>query len=74
MESEDLADSLKECLGILDENIDVLSDITYEIESSDEEEIEPGMNLCELLDMTEDVASTCRIKNAEDSLLARRLL
>ena len=74
MENNDIVDEIAECLSLVDENIDVLSDIVNDIEVYDEDDdLEPNLELCELFDMVEDAADSSRIKKAEDRLMERQL-
>lgn len=56
---------LDECLKILDENVDVLTDIEFELDEEKEDQLVSGMQLHQLYDMTEDVAQSARIKRAQ---------
>ena len=73
MEDKDLGISLDECLKILDDNVDLLSKIEYEINQQKEDELIPEMQLTDLIDMSHDVADSSRLKKAEISLIQRHL-
>jgi len=45
LEDEDLGIYLDECLKILDDNVDILSNIEYEINQQKEDELVPEMQL-----------------------------
>jgi hypothetical protein len=71
MKSDDFRDIIGECGKILDENINILSDIEFEIDSEKEDVVKPMMTKNELVDMAHDVAESVRIKKAESSLIRR---
>ena len=71
MESEDFRDIIETCGEILDENVNILSDIEFEIDSEKEDVIKPMMTKNELVDMAHDVAESVRIKKAESSFVRR---
>lgn len=73
MEDEDLEKCLVDCMKILDENVDVLSNIQFELEQQKEDELVPDMKLTDLIDMTEDIAGTSRLKKAEFNFMQRHL-
>lgn len=71
MEDKDLAEYLSETLKIIDENLEVLTDIEFDIGQQKEDEIVPNMRLHDLIDMTEDVSDSIKIKKAETSYMRR---
>ena len=73
MEDKDLGISLDECLKILDDNVDLLSKIEYEINQQKEDELIPEMQLTDLIDMSHDVADSSRLKKAEFAFMQRYL-
>ena len=73
MEDKDLGISLDECLKILDDNVDLLSKIEYEINQQKEDELIPEMQLTDLIDMSNDVAESSKLKKAEFTLMQRYL-
>jgi hypothetical protein len=68
---KDLGKCLDECLKILDENIDILSDIQFDLDQQKEDELVPDMQLTDLIDMTQDVANSSKLKKAEFSFMQR---
>lgn len=68
---EEITEVLDECMKLLDENVDILSDIEYSIESEKEDIIVDKMTKDELIDMVHDVADSSRIKKAESSFVRR---
>ncbi len=71
MKSDDFRDIIDECGKILDENMNILSDIEFEIDSWKEDTVKPMMTRDELVDMVHDVAESTRIKRAEASFARR---
>ena len=70
--NDDLSEAIERCLKILDENIDVLSNIELALEDQKEDEIVSGLELHNLYDMAEDVAETAKLKRAEFNLMHRK--
>jgi hypothetical protein len=70
---EDVGQYVEECLEILNENVNILSDIEYELNDQKEDKIIPNMKLIELIDMTRDVAESSKIKKAEFNFMQRYL-
>ncbi len=73
MNNKDLEEYLADCIKILDENVDLLSNIEFELEQQKEDELVPEMKLTDLIDMTEDIADSSRLKKAEFSFMQRHL-
>ncbi len=71
MKSDDFRDIIDECGKILDENVNILSDMEFEIDSWKEDAVKPMMTKNELVDMAHDVAESARIKRAEASFVRR---
>jgi len=69
---DDLAESVKKCLDILDENVETLADLEFNLDDEKEDELTPNMELHNLYDMTEDVARSAKIKRAESNLARRQ--
>lgn len=67
-----LPEAIKKCLKILDENIDILSNLELELEDQKEDEISSDLELHHLYDMTEDVAESAKLKRAEFNLMRRK--
>ena len=66
---DDLSDVVRNCMEMLDENINILSDMCFSIESEDD--LTPVLDKAELVDMAYDVADSVRIKKAESSFMQR---
>lgn len=71
LENEDFEMYLDDCLKMLDENVDILSNIEYELNQQKEDDLTPNMHLTDLIDMTHDVADSSRLKKAEFTFMQR---
>ncbi len=69
---DDLPESVKKCLDILEENVEILANLELELEDEKENELVPEMQLHELYDMTEDVAESVKLKRAESNFARRQ--
>ena len=65
---DDIPDTVKKCLDILDENLEILSNIEFDLN----DELVPDMKLHHLYDMTEDVAESEKVRRAESKLIQRQ--
>jgi len=72
MEDKKIEEYLAECFKIIDENVEVLSGIEFEIEQQKDDEIIPNLQLHDLIDMTQDVAESIKIRKAEASYMRRQ--
>lgn len=72
MEDKKIEEYLAECFKIIDENVEVLSGIEFEIEQQKDDEIIPNLQLHDLIDMTQDVAESIKIRKAEASYMHRQ--
>ena len=70
--ADDIPDTVKKCLDILDENLEILSNIEFDLNTEKNDELVPDMKLHQLYDMTEDVAESEKIKRAESKLMRRQ--
>ena len=73
LEDDDLELCLDECLKMLDENVNILSNIEYELNQQKEDELVPDMQLTDLMEMSQDVADSSRLKKAEFTFMQRYL-
>jgi len=73
MEDKKIEEYLAECFKIIDENVEVLSGIEFEIKQQKDDEIIPNLQLHDLIDMTQDVAESIKIRKAEASYMRRQL-
>jgi hypothetical protein len=69
---DDLPESVKKCLDILEENVEILANIELDLEDKKEDELTSNLELHQLYDMTEDVAESSKLKRAEANY-ARRI-
>ncbi len=69
---DDLSETLEKCFKILDENVDFLENLEMDLEDDKEDELVPDMKLHHLLDMTQDVSESSKIKRAEFNLVRRQ--
>jgi hypothetical protein len=69
---EDLPESVKKCLDILDENVEMLANLEFDLDDESEDELTPDMELHDLYDMTEDVAESSKLKRAESNFARRQ--
>ena len=70
--NEDLPESVKKCLDILEENVEILANLELELEDEKENELVGDMELHQLYDMTEDVAESAKLKRAESNFAQRQ--
>ena len=69
---DNIPDTVKKCLDILDENLEILSNIEFDLNDDKNDELIPDMKLHNLFDMTEDVVESEKIKRAESKLIRRQ--
>ena len=72
MMDDDIPEAVKKCLDILEENVEILANLEFDLESEREDELTPNMELHQLYDMTEDVADSTKLKRAESNLVRRQ--
>ncbi len=72
MMDDDIPEAVKKCLDILEENVEILANLEFDLESEREDELTPNMELHQLYDMTEDVSESAKLKRAESSLMQRQ--
>jgi hypothetical protein len=70
--NDDVPDTVKKCLDILDDSLEILVDIEFTLNDEKNDELIPDMKLHNLFDMTEDVAESEKIKFAESKLVQRQ--
>ena len=73
MMDDELPEALKKCLDILEENVEILTNLEFDLESENEDELTPNMELHQLYDMTEDVSESVKLKRAESNLIRRQV-
>jgi len=69
---EDLPEAVKKCLDILEENVEILANLEFDLESEKEDELTPNLELHQLYDLTEDVTESAKLKRAESNLVKRQ--
>ncbi len=72
MMDDDLHEAVKKCLDLLEENVEILTNLEFDLESEMEDELTPNMELYQLYDMTEDVSKSVKLKRAEFNLVRRQ--
>ncbi len=72
MMDEELPEAVKKCLDILEENVEMLTNLEFDLDDEKEDELTPDMELHNLYDMTEDVAESAKIKRAELNFTRRQ--
>ena len=72
MMDDELPESVKKCLDILEENVEILANLELDLEDEREDELTPNMKLHQLYDMTEDVSESSKLKRAESNLVRRQ--
>ena len=69
---DDIPDTVKKCLDILDENLEIVSNIEFDLNDEKNNELVSDMKLHNLFDMTEDIVESEKIKRAESKLIRRQ--
>ena len=69
---DDIPDTIKKCLDILDENLEIVSNIEFDLNDEKNNELVSDMKLHNLFDMTEDIVESEKIKRAESKLIRRQ--
>jgi len=69
---EDLPESVKKCLDILEENVEILANLELDLDDEKEDTLIPNLELHQLYDMTEDVAESTKLKRAESNFTRRQ--
>ena len=65
-------DILKKYLDVLEENMDILSDLESALDDENENELTPAMKLHHLYDMVYDVSESAKQKRAQTNLMRRQ--
>ena len=69
---DDLPEAVKKCLDILEENVEILDNLEYDLGDEDEDEMTADMQLHDLYDMAEDVSESSKLKRAESNFMKRQ--
>ncbi|WP_299292139.1 hypothetical protein [Nitrosopumilus sp.] len=69
---DDLPEAVKKCLDILEENVEILANLEYDLNDENEDEMTADMQLHDLYDMAEDVSESSKLKRAESNFMRRQ--
>jgi len=69
--NDELPETVEKCLKILEENVEILTNLEMDFEDENEDELVPKLELHQLFDMIEDVSHSSKIKRAEFNLARR---
>lgn len=69
---DNFEDDLDKCMRLLDENVEILNNIEYELDDRQEDEVVTDLELHQLYDMVEDVSTTAKLKRAESNFMRRQ--
>lgn len=70
---DDLPDTVKRCLDILNENVEVLASLGHDLYDKDEDdELTADLQLHDLYDMADDVSESSKLKRAESNFMKRQ--
>ena len=69
---EDFSEEVKKCLDILEENVDMLANLEFDLDDEKEDKLIPDMELHNLYDMTEDMSESTKLKRAELNFTRRQ--
>jgi hypothetical protein len=69
--NDDLPETVEKCLKILEENVEVLTNLEMDLEEENKDELVPNLEIHQLFDMIEDVSHSSKIKRAEFNLARR---
>ena len=69
---DELPESVKKCLDILEENVEILANLELDLDDEKEDELTTDLELHQLYDMTEDVAESSKLKRAESNFARRQ--
>ncbi|MFM9876198.1 MAG: hypothetical protein ACKVN8_07500 [Nitrosarchaeum sp.] len=69
---DELPKIIKKCLKLLEDNIEVLSNMELDLEDRKEDELVSDLKLHQLYDMTDDVSESAKLKRAEFNFMRRK--
>jgi hypothetical protein len=72
-DKDDFVNVLDECIELLGQNVDVLNEIDYSLQSEKEDLVVTDLTKNDLIDMAHEVSDSSRIRRAESDFV-RRLL
>ncbi len=70
-DKDDFASLLDDCIKLLNDNMDVLNNIEYSLESEKEDSVMTDLTKNDLVNMAHEVADSSRIKRAESQFVKR---
>lgn len=70
-EHNEISDLIDECIKLLDENVGILNDIEYSLDSEKEDMVLTDLTKNDLVNMAHEVANSSRIKKAESDFVRR---
>jgi hypothetical protein len=71
---DDIPEAVKECIRILEENVETLSNLEFYLEDEKEDEMVSDLELHQIYDMTEDIAESTKLKRAERNFMHRKAI
>ncbi|MGY5142575.1 MAG: hypothetical protein ACW9WZ_05970 [Nitrosopumilus sp.] len=69
--NDDLPDTVKKCIDLLEENLAILSNLEYDLNDEQEDKLQSDLKLHQLYDMAEDVSESSKLKRAESNFVRR---
>ena len=69
---DELPESVKKCLDVLEENVEILANLELDLEDEKEDELTSNLELHQLYDLTDDVAESAKLKRAESNFARRQ--
>lgn len=69
---EDLADFVREFKKVIEDSLEILTDLDCDFVQSKEDELTPITSMQEVNETSDDIASFARIKRAESELIRRK--
>lgn len=69
---DDLPEAVKKCLDILEENVEILANLEYDLDYERKNEMTADMQLHDFYDMAEDVSESSKIKHPESNFMIRQ--
>lgn len=69
---DDLPNTVKKCLDILEENVEILANLEYDLNEENNNELTTDLQLHDLYDMAEEVSESSKLKRAESNFMRRQ--
>ena len=67
---DDLSETVRKCIDLVGESMDILADIERDL-GAETDDLIPDMRLCNLYDLVDDAAESSRLRRAERGFLQR---